>query len=229
MAGKLSDSGGGGRSTALLEMTLRAGSLIDKTAAFQAADGGANPTPALHFSKCLLRDVSAFIKKYHYSHTHPGGIDFSFRLEQAGVLSGACCFGWMAGNPKATPIVGCPPEKSRELMRLVLLDEVPKNSESRFIGWCLRWLKSHTDLIALVSFADPVAGHSGIVYRATNWEYVGLQKPIRPRLIIDGKEIHPRQAVAVFGTSSVPKLRAQGKNVELRIREQKHKFVYRLR
>lgn len=189
-------------------------------------DGGSIPTPSLHFSPCRLADVSDFVKKNHYSHSYPGGIDLSFRLDFNGQLGGACLFGYKTGNVKATFLRSCSDvSKYRELVRLVLLDEVPKNSESRFIGWCLRWLRKNTDLVGIVSFADPREGHRGTVYRATNWIYCGLQKPDRDRIFIDGTEIHPRSCVGRYGTSSIKRLIEMGLNVTTAKREPKHRYV----
>jgi len=136
----------------------------------------------------------------------------------------------MAGNPKALCIAeGIDnPLLYRELMRLVLLDEVPKNSESKFIAWCIRWLKKNTNLVGLISFADPKFGHSGIIYKASNWTYCGLQKQDRPRLIINGTELHPRMAYNRHGTSSVKQLKEMGLNIKMLPREPKHRYVYLL-
>lgn len=35
----------------------------------QHQDGGSSPTSSLHFERCSLKNVSKFIKKFHYSHT----------------------------------------------------------------------------------------------------------------------------------------------------------------
>lgn len=144
-------------------------------------------------------------------------------------------FGYIAGNPKAMCVCkeSGSPHDYRELMRLVLLDELPKNSESRFLGWCLRWLKDNTTLLAVVSFADPKFGHKGTVYRATNWIYTGLQNPDRPRIILKKqdlfgeyeKEIHPKQAFNRFGSSSIDSVGAS----RTEEREPKHRYVYFLR
>lgn len=196
---------------------------------FQTRDGGSIPASPLHFSRCSLSSVSTFVKQHHYSHTHPGGVDFAFRLDWNGGLAGACLFGWMAGNPRAVLIKGYAPKDFRELMRLVLLDAAPRNSETQFVGWCLRYLRKNTKIVACVSFADPAHGHTGTIYRAGNWHYCGLQKPDRPRIIVDGIEVHPRMAYDRFGTSSASAIRAMGHVVELRPREPKHKFIYYLR
>jgi len=195
----------------------------------QLEDGGATPTPMLHFSRCQLKDVSSFIKQHHYSHSHPGGIDYAFRLDMDGRLSGAATFGWQAGNPKAKHCHNNIPKKTRELMRLVLLNEVPRNSESRFIAWCLRWLKKHTNLEVIVSYADPEFGHSGKIYRASNFLYLGQQKNGSKRLVIDGRDVHPRSAGDTFGTTTPKNIAALGHTVGTRTKKPLHKYIYFLR
>ena len=112
---------------------------------------------------------------------------------------------------------------------LVLLHAVPKNTESRFIAWCLRWFRRYTDLLTCMSFADPARGHVGTIYQTGGWIYTGVQDHVPPRLIIDGSEVHPRTAVAKYGTWSIPKLQARGLRLDLRPRVAKHRYVYVLR
>jgi len=179
-----------------------------------------------------LKDVSDFVKEHHYTHSHQAtNILYCFRADSGNILSGAALFGNMAGNPKASCVIEGhdDPHEYQELCRLVLLDECPKNSESRFIGWCIRWLKKNTDLSALISFADPTRGHRGTIYHATNWTYCGLQKKDRNRLIVNGEDIHPRYLYNLYGTSSVKLLREKGLIVEELPREPKHRFVFPLR
>ena len=66
-----------------------------------------------------------------------------------------------------------------ELNRLWISDGLPKNIESRFIGWCLRELKRIRPNTILVSYADGSKGHVGIVYQATNWTYTGQSLPFK--------------------------------------------------
>jgi len=57
-----------------------------------------------------------------------------------------------------------------ELARLWICDSVPKNGETYFIGRAVRYIKQHHKAVrVLVSYADPSAGHSGVIYRAANW------------------------------------------------------------
>ena len=70
-----------------------------------------------------------------------------------------------------------------ELSRLFISDEAGKNSESRFIGWCLRYLAKHTDTKTVISYADPDKGHQGTIYAAANFSYYGLEKGHGTRLL----------------------------------------------
>jgi hypothetical protein len=70
-----------------------------------------------------------------------------------------------------------------ELNRLWMHDDLGKNSESQFIGWCLRTLRRLKPSMILVSYADSKMGHVGTVYQATNWLYTGTSKPFA--------DIHP--------------------------------------
>lgn len=60
-----------------------------------------------------------------------------------------------------------------ELNRLWVHDSLPRNTESRFIAWCLREVRKKHPQIILISYADGMSGHVGYVYQATNWLYLG--------------------------------------------------------
>jgi hypothetical protein len=182
------------------------------------------------YALCDHKDVREYVKANHYSRTCPSAISHSFSITANGKLRGAAQFAYTAGAQSTGSIFKFPygaKEHSRELARLVLDDDLPRNSESRFVGWILRYLKSHSGIKGLLSYADPERGHDGIIYRASNWLYTGRSR-VGSRLIIDGKELHTRQVSAIYGTCSVKALRAQGLNVEVRITPPKHRYVYLL-
>ncbi len=66
-----------------------------------------------------------------------------------------------------------------------------KISESYFIGQTLKWLKKNTEIKTIVSYADPNYGHSGIIYRATNFKHVGMSSAGRV-IIYNGKKYHDK-------------------------------------
>jgi hypothetical protein len=88
------------------------------------------------------------------------------------------------GKPCSTTVCSgvCGKERSAdvyELNRLWLDDSLPCNSESQFIGWCLRELRKTNRNVILVSYADTKSsegapeGHAGTIYQSTNWIYTG--------------------------------------------------------
>lgn len=64
------------------------------------------------------------------------------------------------------------------LSRLVIQADVPPNGASFLIGASMR-LIDRARWPCLVTYADTMQGHTGAIYRATNWRYVGLTPPKR--------------------------------------------------
>lgn len=65
-----------------------------------------------------------------------------------------------------------------ELARLWIEDRIPRNAESWLIGRAIKYIRAnHQQVRFLVSYADPTFGHSGGIYKASNWKSDGLTKP----------------------------------------------------
>lgn len=61
-----------------------------------------------------------------------------------------------------------------ELARLWIDDAVPTNAETYLIAAGTRYIRRHRpEVRALVSYADPSAGHNGTIYRAAGWQSDG--------------------------------------------------------
>ena len=113
--------------------------------------------------------------------------------------------------------------KTWELARLYLLDEVPKNAETWLIGKSVRWIKrEHPDVENLVSYADPSAGHQGIIYKAANWKEDGRTDEERKTPRCDYYDARTGKKYGRRG--NMP----QDAVVERRPRISKHRFVYAL-
>lgn len=78
-----------------------------------------------------------------------------------------------------------------ELRRLCCIDATPKNTESYFIGRTLRWLKQNTSIHRVISYADPEYGHRGIIYRASNFSFIGRTKSGKV-IIFNEKKYHDK-------------------------------------
>jgi len=79
-----------------------------------------------------------------------------------------------------------------ELIRMALNGKQKSTSKSLSISLKLIKIKMPT-VKAIVSYADLDQNHLGIIYQATNWYYLGLQKTTgRSAFIINGKKTHPK-------------------------------------
>ena len=100
-------------------------------------------------------------------------ISYCFKLMDGDTVIGAMVYGSLGMLGVAEKYNPKNPSKILELKRLVCIDDTPKNTESYFIGWTLRWLQRNTDLEMIISYADKTFGHEGVVYKATNFECMG--------------------------------------------------------
>jgi len=140
--------------------------------------------------------LSAFVKQHHYSKACPPGAHW-FSASARGELVGVLLF-----RRPSLPNTRTGYDCDMELSRCVLLDHAGKNSESRFIGWALRWLKKNTDSRAVISFADPRFGHVGTIYKASNWQPLGKEKGHGTRrIVVDGEWLHSKTAYDRWGMS----------------------------
>ena len=120
------------------------------------------------------------------------------------------------------------PEKCLELVRLCCIDDTPKNAESFFISKTLKWLKIHTDKKVVISYADPTYGHIGIVYKASNFEYIG-ETEARKEYIIDGRSYHERAFSKPFVSEkfAIARQRYERGDTEVYFKRLKAKHIYR--
>lgn len=148
---------------------------------FQCRGSGSNPTSPLQYrprelvvSPCSLREIRSFIEANHYMGSINGvKVTQCFSVKREGLLVGGLIFGQMATN--AWRHYGDSEGATLELRRLFLVDAAGKNSESRVVAFCIRWIKRNLpEVKRIVSYADPSRGHSGGIYLATNFRYAGL-------------------------------------------------------
>lgn len=63
------------------------------------------------------------------------------------------------------------------LSRLVIVPEAPTNAASFLLGRSAKAIRADQQWDLLVTYADEWQGHTGAIYRAAGWEYVGKTKP----------------------------------------------------
>jgi len=164
------------------------GSSNGRASCNQQEDGGSIPTPSLHFVEIDKRNATELIIEHHYLH-RKCPISFCWCIEVEGKLLGVLTIGKPCSWSATCGVVGekyvdmsDPLARSKdvfELNRLWVHDCLPYNTESRFVGWCLRQLKKVHPNIILISYADGSRTnsdglpHVGFVYQATRWIYAG--------------------------------------------------------
>jgi hypothetical protein len=169
--------------------------------------------------------VRQLLEGEHYLHSFPGGTKLAFGAFVGIRLLGALTLG--AGPAYAYSLVDrANPNDCLTLSRFWLSDELPPNSESRFIGIVMRALKRNTGLRFLVSYADPAQGHLGTIYQATGWVYTGLSQATPLYDIGDGRHYHSRSLSHSFGSHGLAHFQRHGIGVKLVPQEAKHRYVY---
>lgn len=81
------------------------------------------------------------------------------------------------------------------LTRLAIHPLVPKNGASFLIGASIKKIIADGRFRHLVTYADESQGHTGAIYRATNWQYVGRTGPYPRWHDPDGKQVAQKATV----------------------------------
>jgi len=128
-----------------------------------------------------FRVARRFVQIHHYLRYAPPGARACLGVWHGTRLMGVLMFGRPAARLEDQ-------RHTLELTRMVLLDECPRNSESRALGLAARWIRRNMpEIHRLIAYADPARGHKGTIYRAAGWRYVGetegrpWNRPGRPR------------------------------------------------
>lgn len=139
-----------------------------------------------------------------------------------GIIKGVCTFGT---PPRVMndgeSIFNDYRVKTLELNRLVVNDDLPKNTLSFFVSFCLKCLPKP---LCVVSYADSTFGHNGYIYQATNWIYTGLNQIHERQIFYNGKEVHPRTACSM-GFTNITEWAKNDSNVKLGDYTKKHRYL----
>ena len=82
------------------------------------------------------------------------------------------------------------------LHRLVIHPLVPTNGASYLMGRSIRRIEQEGRYEMLVTYADTWRGHTGAIYKATNWHYEGLSEPLPVWVNADGQPQSKRNGLA---------------------------------
>jgi hypothetical protein len=124
--------------------------------------------PGSMISTLSAKVAADMVVERHYLHRRPP-ISHAFGIHTRGHLMGVVTYGTPASRHLQMSACPTDPGKVIELNRLWLDDVLPRNSESWFVSRTLRMLPPRI----VVSYADPLFGHYGYIYRALNFRYAG--------------------------------------------------------
>lgn len=117
------------------------------------------------------KDANALVKRWHYS----GKVAPNSQLHLGAFLDGKCGgvmqFGPSIDKRKIMGLVeGTGWNEFIELNRMAFADWLPRNSESRALGYAFRWIrKQYPHIKWCVSFADGTQCGDGTIYRASGF------------------------------------------------------------
>ncbi len=113
--------------------------------------------------------------------------------------------------------------KVLSLSRLVCLPDCPKNAASFLIGGSIKLIENEGRFISLVTYADEYREHTGAIYKATNWKYVGVTAAYPKWVDASGRQVSTKATKS----RTVAQMHALGFTRIGKYR--KHKFVKHLR
>lgn len=123
------------------------------------------------------KSSAALIKRLHYSKSVTPNSQIHFGAFIGETLLGALAFGPSIDKRRMAQQLGIGFNESLEINRIAFSDILPKNSESRAIGVCLRLLKKkYPHLKCIISFADACRCGDGTIYRASGFVLAGYKK-----------------------------------------------------
>tara|TARA_Y100001938_G_scaffold37090_1_gene51198 strand:- start:960 stop:1652 length:693 start_codon:yes stop_codon:yes gene_type:complete len=164
----------------------------------------------------------------HYAKRLPS-ISYAFGLYENNQLLGICSY----GRPVAHTLIkhafkGHYQNNFLELNRLVVNDNLPKNSLSFFVSATLKQLLSP---VVVVSYADTSLNHHGYIYQACNFIYTGLSAKRTDYKIKGMEHLHSASVMDHAGRGvekgKINKLKAiYGDDLYLKDRPRKHRYFY---
>lgn len=141
------------------------------------------------FKQVEVKEVRDFIESNHYSKSINGcKVSYCFAAYLNNELVGAALYGELSTT--AWKKYSTSEKDVLELRRLVTTYK-EKNFLSKFLAWQIKQLKKSSYKM-LISYADPYYGHTGYIYQATNWEYLGITNPDVLLKDTSGKLYHSR-------------------------------------
>ncbi len=153
-------------------------------------------------------DARRIVASIHYSRTCVQNSQLHLGVFLDGRCGGAMQFGPPMDRRKLLGLVeGTQWNEMIELNRMAFADWLPRNSESRALGYALRWMRKQYPWIKwVVSFADAAQCGDGTIYRASGFVLTGITSRREHLRLPSGRVVHRLSC----NTSAAHRGRARG-------------------
>ena len=140
-----------------------------------------------------LKVAQDMVREFHYSRGGSNTAVYTHGLFRQDVEKCQGIVWWLPPTKVACESVNKAHwQKVLSLTRMVVLPGVPRNACSFLLSRSVRMIEKDGRFVSLVTYADESQGHSGNVYRAANWEYVGRTGPYPRWLDSSGRQVAPK-------------------------------------
>lgn len=184
---------------------------------------GSSEFAVIETDRKLVRHI---VRGFHYSQTVNIGSAVHLGIYMPHLV-GVLQFGTGQNPGRGGSVVeGTQKGEWMELDRMWLLDEAPRNSESRALSYAFKYLRRARPSVAWVqSFADERCGGLGVVYQASNFVYCGSH--VGTFYEIDGQMVHSIHfSVKNCHRAKSPKTQWAKANVHRAIKRRYRQFRY---
>ena len=142
---------------------------------------------------CPLAEAQALVRLYHYARGGSNTAVYTHGLYRRGEEALYGVVWWLPPTRVACESV----DKERwkqvlSLTRMVVSPSCPKNACSFLLARSTSLIKKERRFVALVTYADESQGHTGGVYKAAGWKYIGRTGPYPRWLDSQGKQVAPK-------------------------------------
>lgn len=147
---------------------------------------------ALHVAPIDSRSARAFVRRHHYS----GKVAMNSQLHLGAFLRDQCVGVAQFGPPlDRSKVLGLVRDTKwsgvLELNRLVMVDDTPRNTESRFLGVAMRMIRREAPWVEWVlSYADAAQCGDGTIYRASGFVLTMIKRTRNSATLPSGEVVH---------------------------------------
>lgn len=170
-----------------------------------------------------LKEAQAMVREHHYAKGGSNTAVFVHGLYRKGECELQGVVWWLPPTRVACESVDKQRwQKVLSLTRMVVLPGVPKNACSFMLARSVMMIRKSRRFVALVTYADESQGHTGGVYKASGWSYVGRTGPYPRWVDREGRQVSPK------ATKNRTKAEMEALGHEKVGAFYKHKYVLRL-